>query len=166
MNSGPAAAPEPGPANPRRRASGIFGSAVAVLGTGLMGSAIARNLLPAGLPTTVRDRSHEATAALAAARAGVATSAQAAIRDADAVITMLPTAETVNSVIFTDSGPAFGRGAVWAQMGTIGVAATEGIDGIVSRLQPHVMFADSPVSGSKGPAEVGERLILASGLGG
>ena len=49
---------------------------------------------------------------------------------------------------------------------SIGVAATEGIDGIVSRLQPHVMFADPPESGSKGPAEVGERLILASGLGG
>ena len=91
---------------------------MAVLGTGIMGSAIARNLLAAGLPTTLWDRSHEATAALAAARAGVATSAQAANRDADVVITMLPTAEAVNSVIFTDSGPAFGRGAVWAQMDT------------------------------------------------
>ncbi len=38
---------------------------VAVLGTGIMGSAMARNLLAAGLPTTVWDRSAAATAPLA-----------------------------------------------------------------------------------------------------
>ena len=37
----------------------------AVLGTGIMGSAMARNLLAAGLPTTVWDRSAAATRALA-----------------------------------------------------------------------------------------------------
>ena len=38
---------------------------VAVLGTGIMGSAMARNLLRAGLAVTVWDRSPEATAGLA-----------------------------------------------------------------------------------------------------
>ena len=42
---------------------------VAVLGTGIMGSAMARNLVEAGLPTTVWDRSPEATAPLADAGA-------------------------------------------------------------------------------------------------
>ena len=42
---------------------------VAVLGTGIMGSAMARNLVAAGLPTTVWNRSPEATAPLAAAAA-------------------------------------------------------------------------------------------------
>ena len=37
---------------------------VAVLGTGIMGSAMARNLISAGLRTTVWDRSPEATAPL------------------------------------------------------------------------------------------------------
>jgi hypothetical protein len=37
------------------------GHAVAVLGTGIMGSAMARNLVAAGLGTTVWDRSREAT---------------------------------------------------------------------------------------------------------
>ena len=40
---------------------------VAVLGTGIMGSAMARNLLRAGLAVTVWDRSPEATAGLGAA---------------------------------------------------------------------------------------------------
>ena len=39
----------------------------AVLGTGIMGSAMARNLLAAGLPTTVWDRSAAVTAQLAGA---------------------------------------------------------------------------------------------------
>jgi 3-hydroxyisobutyrate dehydrogenase-like beta-hydroxyacid dehydrogenase len=40
------------------------GLEVAVLGTGIMGSAMARNLVAAGLRTTVWDRSSPATAAL------------------------------------------------------------------------------------------------------
>ncbi|HEY3907266.1 MAG TPA: NAD(P)-binding domain-containing protein, partial [Streptosporangiaceae bacterium] len=42
---------------------------VAVLGTGIMGSAMARNLIAAGLPTTVWDRSPAATVPLAEAGA-------------------------------------------------------------------------------------------------
>jgi 3-hydroxyisobutyrate dehydrogenase len=42
---------------------------VAVLGTGIMGSAMARNLVSAGLGTTVWDRSPAATAPLSAAGA-------------------------------------------------------------------------------------------------
>jgi 3-hydroxyisobutyrate dehydrogenase-like beta-hydroxyacid dehydrogenase len=77
-----------------------------VLGTGIMGSAMARNLLAAGLRTTVWDKSPEATAALGAKGALVAASARDAIRDARVVITMLPTADAVNSVIFADGRPA------------------------------------------------------------
>ena len=55
----------------------------------------------------------------------VAGSAAAAVRDASVVITMLPTAEVVGSVIFDDGvADAFSEAAVWAQMGTIGQAAT------------------------------------------
>jgi 3-hydroxyisobutyrate dehydrogenase len=136
---------------------------VAVLGTGIMGSAMARNLVAAGLRTTVWDRSPEATAPLAAAGAVAAASPQDAITDARVVITMLPDANAVNSVIVTNRLPAFAPGAVWAQMGTIGVTATAGLDGTVNRSRPDVMFVDAPVSGSKGPAEAGRLLILASG---
>jgi 3-hydroxyisobutyrate dehydrogenase len=136
---------------------------VAVLGTGIMGSAMARNLVAAGLRTTVWDRSPEATAPLAAVGALVAASPQDAITDAGVVVTMLPNADAVNSAIVTDGLQAFAPGAVWAQMGTIGVTATVELDGTLRRLRPDVMFVDAPVSGSKGPAEAGQLLILASG---
>jgi 3-hydroxyisobutyrate dehydrogenase len=138
---------------------------VAVLGTGIMGSAMARNLVAAGLNTTVWDRSPSATDPLAEAGARVAASPREAVGDARVVITMLPTADVVNSVIFAEGGVAgaFAEGAVWAQMGTIGVTATTEIAGRLSTLRPGVMFVDAPVSGSKGPAEAGQLLILASG---
>ena len=141
------------------------GVAAAVLGTGIMGSAMARNLVAAGLSTTVWDRSPDATAPLAEAGAAVAASPSEAVRDARVVITMLPTAEIVNAVIF-DGGvaEAFAEGAVWAQMGTIGVTATQQAAIRLGQLRPDVLFVDAPVSGSKGPAEAGQLLILASGL--
>jgi 3-hydroxyisobutyrate dehydrogenase len=129
-----------------------------------MGSAMTRNLVAAGFDTLVWDRSPQATGPLADAGARVAASAPDAVRDAGIVITMLPTAEVAESVIF-DGGTAdaFADGCVWAQMGTIGVEATRRIGERLALKRPDVMFVDAPVSGSKGPAEQGQLLILASG---
>ena len=137
---------------------------VAVLGTGIMGSAMARRLVAAGLPTTVWDRSPSATAPLGQAGAQVAGTAAEAASDAGVVITMLPTADVVTSVMFDDGvAGAFVTGAVWAQMGTIGVEATTGIATRLGGERPDVLFVDAPVSGSKGPAASGQLLILAAG---
>jgi 3-hydroxyisobutyrate dehydrogenase len=139
-------------------------SAVAVIGAGIMGSAMARNLLAAGMDTRVWDRSAAATAPLGDAGATVTASARAAVRDAQVVITMLPTAEVVESVVFDDGvAEALADGSAWAQMGTIGVEATISISDRLAGQRPGVLFVDAPVSGSKGPAEQGQLLILASG---
>jgi 3-hydroxyisobutyrate dehydrogenase len=137
---------------------------VAVIGAGIMGSAMARNLVAAGLNTRVWDRSSSVTALLADAGAVGAASAREAVRDAGVVITMLPTADAVDSVFF-DGGAAdaLADGSVWAQMGTIGVEATLRIRDRLAARRPDVVFVDAPVSGSKGPAEQGQLLILASG---
>jgi 3-hydroxyisobutyrate dehydrogenase len=144
--------------------SGDARTAVAVIGAGIMGSAMTRNLVAAGLNTSVWDRSASATAPLADAGAVVAASARDAVKDAGMVITMLPTADVVDSVIF-DGGAidAFADGSVWAQMGTIGVEATLRTRDRLAARRPGVMFVDAPVSGSKGPAEHGQLLILGSG---
>ncbi len=137
---------------------------VAVISAGIMGSAMARNLAAAGLDTRVWDGSPAAAAALADAGVVAAASAQDAVRDAGVVITMLPTAAAVESVIFdADVAAAFAEGSVWAQMGTIGVEATLGFKDRLATARPGVTFVDAPVSGSKGPAEQGQLLILASG---
>jgi len=136
--------------------------AVAVLGAGIMGSAMARRLLSAGLPVTVWDRSASVRTSLAGAMA--AASAREAVRDARVVITMLPTADVVSSVVFEGGvADAFVEGCVWAQMGTIGVEATMAVRDRLGAVRPDVVFLDAPVSGSKGPAEQGQLLILASG---
>ena len=147
------------------RANGADGNAaVAVLGAGIMGSAMARNLAAAGLTTHVWDRDTSATGPLADAGAVIAASARDAVRDAGVVITMLPTAAAVESVIFDGRvAETFADGSVWAQMGTIGVEATKRIGDRLAAQRPGVMFVDAPVSGSKGPAEQGQLLILASG---
>jgi 3-hydroxyisobutyrate dehydrogenase len=137
---------------------------VAVLGTGIMGSAMARRLLAAGLSTTVWDRTARSTEPLADAGAMVAGSAPEAAAGARVVITMMPDADAVQSVIF-DGGVAraFDDDAIWTQMGTIGVTPTTQFASQLGELRPGVQFVDAPVSGSKGPAENGQLLILASG---
>jgi 3-hydroxyisobutyrate dehydrogenase len=142
-------------------------SQVSVIGSGIMGSAMARNLIAAGLPTTVWDRSKTATEPLSKAGASVAASVAEAVRDARVVITMLPTAEIVSAALLDDGvSDAFTPGAVLAQMGTIGVEGTAELVSSLAKLRPDVMFVDAPVSGSKGPAESGQLLILASGPAG
>jgi 3-hydroxyisobutyrate dehydrogenase len=70
----------------------------------------------------------------------------------------------VKTVIFDGKVvEAFSHGAVWAQMGTIGLGATTEFADQLGELRPDVLFVDAPVSGSKGPAEAGQLLILASG---
>jgi 3-hydroxyisobutyrate dehydrogenase len=70
----------------------------------------------------------------------------------------------VESVIFDGNvAAAFAEGSVWAQMGTIGVEATLGCRDRLAAARPGVTFVDAPVSGSKGPAEQGQLLVLASG---
>jgi 3-hydroxyisobutyrate dehydrogenase-like beta-hydroxyacid dehydrogenase len=116
---------------------------VAVLGTGIMGAAMARRLLAAGLPVTVWDRSAEVTAPLAAAGAHAAPSAAEAVRDARVAITMLPTAAVVESVVFDGRvAQSFAPDAVWAQMGTIGIGATGRLAGRLAGFRPDVLGVD------------------------
>jgi 3-hydroxyisobutyrate dehydrogenase len=94
----------------------------------------------------------------------VAASPADAVQSASVVITMVTDGEAVRDVavergMLADLAP----GAVWAQMGTIGVAATERMATLTATLRPDVAFVDAPVSGSRVPAERGELLILASG---
>ncbi|MGO4435361.1 NAD(P)-binding domain-containing protein, partial [Paenarthrobacter sp. RAF9] len=62
---------------------------VAVLGTGIMGAAMARNLLRAGHEVLVWNRDQAKTAPLADAGAQVAVSPAQAVAGADVVVTML-----------------------------------------------------------------------------
>jgi 3-hydroxyisobutyrate dehydrogenase len=60
---------------------------------------------------------------------------------------------------------AMPHNAVWVQMATIGASETQSIADLVVKRRADVTFIDAPVSGSRGPAESGQLLILASGEG-
>jgi 3-hydroxyisobutyrate dehydrogenase len=142
----------------------LSGPRVAVLGMGTMGAGMARSLLRAGLPVGVWNRTPERAADVAASGAVAHADPAGAVAGADVVITMLADAAAVRSVAL-DAGmlAAMRPGAIWAQMGTIGVGATEELAAAVAARRPDVAFVDAPVSGSRAPAEAGELAILAAG---
>jgi 3-hydroxyisobutyrate dehydrogenase len=129
-----------------------------------MGSAIGQRLLSTGISVNVWDRSPQRALALAELGATAFDDPRDAVAEATAVLTMLPTAEAVTEVMIggrvVDAMAAY---AVWVQMGTIGVEATEDLGLEVHARRPDVVFVDAPVSGSRGPAESGQLLVLASG---
>jgi len=137
---------------------------LAVLGLGTMGQGMASSALRAGIPTAVWNRDPDAARPFAEHGAEVASTAAAAVRTADVCITMVTDAKAVMAIA-DDLGmlEALPSGAVWAQMSTIGVDATETIGSMVIERRPDITFIDAPVSGSKVPAEQGKLTIFASG---
>jgi 3-hydroxyisobutyrate dehydrogenase len=135
---------------------------VAVLGVGVMGAPMARNLLRAGFDVRVWNRTRARAEALAAQGARVASSPAEAASDADLLITMLTDGPAVESAMTGSAGAlaALPAQAVWVQMSTVGTSATQHLAELADR---SVAFVDAPVSGSSDPAERGELLILASG---
>ncbi len=134
---------------------------VCVLGAGAMGSAMAANLAAKEFDVRAWDRTWERADALGSHGVRAARDVTEAVRDADAVITMLADGRAVISTM-ERALPAMRSGAAWLQMSTIGVEATKEAIAL-ARHRPDVAFVDVPVSGSVGPARAGTLTILASG---
>src|SRR3979409_1954088 len=98
---------------------------VAVLGTGIMGGPMARNLLRAGHEVTVWNRTVEKAHPLEEEGARLAPTPVDAVRDAELILTMLADASVVETTVIESGGlDAMPQGALWIQSSTIGVAAT------------------------------------------
>ncbi|MEU4147958.1 NAD(P)-dependent oxidoreductase [Streptomyces parvulus] len=133
---------------------------VTVLGTGIMGAAMARNLARAGLAVRVWNRSRDKAEPLAADGAHVAGDPEDAVRGADVVLTMLYDGPAALDVM-RRAVPGLRTGAVWAQSTTAGVDA---VADLAAFAQEHgLLFVDAPVLGTRQPAEAGELLVLAAG---
>jgi 3-hydroxyisobutyrate dehydrogenase len=130
-----------------------------------MGFPMARNLCRAGLGVRAWNRSREKAEPLAADGVAVASTIREAAEGADVVVTMLSDAQAVFDVMDGDEGAlhAMERGAAWAQMSTIGLAATERCTQLAAERQ--IGFVDAPLLGTKQPAEEGNLIVLASGPG-
>jgi 3-hydroxyisobutyrate dehydrogenase len=132
----------------------------AVLGTGIMGAPMARNIAEAGHRVRAWNRSRAKAEPLAEHGIEVADSPAEAVADAEIVVTMLANGEAVHAVM-DEALPAIADGAVWAQCSTVGLAWTERLAPLAA--ERDVPFVDSPVLGTRQPAEAGQLLVLAAG---
>ncbi|HEX8259616.1 MAG TPA: NAD(P)-dependent oxidoreductase [Rubrobacteraceae bacterium] len=136
---------------------------IAVLGTGIMGAAMARNLLSAGMEVRVWNRSREKAEPLADDGATVADSPTEAAEGAGFVLTMLADADAVAEAAGGENGAlsALPEDGVWLQTSTVGLEGQEKLAGIAD--EHGVYYVDAPVLGTKEPAEQGQLIVLASG---
>jgi 3-hydroxyisobutyrate dehydrogenase len=135
---------------------------VAVIGAGTMGAAMAARLI--GAHFVVDFWSRRPVSKLTDLGATGHQDVHGAVANAEIVVTMLPNAEVTTAVMFDAKGfETMRQDAIWIQMATIGPIATDRIAALVRSQRPDMTFIDAPVSGSKGPAETGQLLILASG---
>jgi 3-hydroxyisobutyrate dehydrogenase len=133
---------------------------VAVLGTGTMGTGMARSLLRNAIKVRVWNRTAGKAQALAAEGAEVAASPVEAVTGADVVITMLYDAAAVLDVM-TEAAPAFAPGTIWLQSATIGVEGTTQAAALAQAAA--LTMIDAPVLGTKEPAEQGSLVMLMGG---
>jgi 2-hydroxy-3-oxopropionate reductase len=133
------------------------------IGLGIMGKPMAGNLLAAGYPVTVHNRSRGAVDELAARGAAPAASAEEVASESDIVITMLPDSPDVEQVVLGPGGVAEGiqAGAVYIDMSTIAPASARAI--ATALAERGVEALDAPVSGGEVGARDGTLTIMAGG---
>lgn len=136
---------------------------VAVLGTGIMGAPMAANLLAAGFPVTVWNRSAEKARALVARGAASAPDARSALETVDIAITMLADGPTVDAVLFgpDHAAHALRPGGLLIDMSSIPPATARTL---AERLAARgIGYLDAPVSGGEVGAKAGTLAIMAGG---
>jgi 3-hydroxyisobutyrate dehydrogenase len=136
---------------------------VGFIGIGRMGRPMACNVLAAGFPLTVFNRTRERVEPLAAEGAGVAASPAEVAAATDVVVTMVVDADAVRALLEGPEGilAAAAPGLVLAEMSTIGpLAARE----LAARCAEHgVRMLDAPVSGSTAVAEAAQLAVMVGG---
>jgi len=136
---------------------------VGYIGLGLMGKSIARNILKAGFPLTVHNRSRAAVEELVAAGAQAADSPAALSERVDVIFTNLPDTPDVEKVALGENGIIEGAhsGLVYVDNSTIKPAAAREIARRMG--MKDVQALDAPVSGGDVGAREGTLSIMVGG---
>ena len=133
---------------------------VAVLGTGLMGAPMARNLLQGGFAVTAWNRTVSKAEALTGHGAEVAETPVAAVADADFVISMLSDGVAACAMVEACSG-AMKPGAIWLDMSSTKPEEARTQSAHLATLG--LQHLDAPVSGGTKGAEEGTLAIMVGG---
>ncbi|MER6671831.1 NAD(P)-dependent oxidoreductase [Streptomyces sp. NPDC000983] len=133
---------------------------VAVLGTGIMGAAMARNIARAGHAVRVWNRTPAKAEPLTEDGASVAPNPAEAVRGADVVLTVLYDGPAALDVM-REAAPGLGPGTAWVQSTTAGLDALPALAALAA--EHGLAFYDAPVLGTRQPAEAGLLTVLAAG---
>jgi 2-hydroxy-3-oxopropionate reductase len=122
---------------------------IGLIGLGIMGKPMARNLLKAGYTLTVHDINRAAVDELAGEGAAAASSAKEAAEKSDVVIAMLPDSPDVEAVVLGPSGALEGvkKGALFIDMSTIAPSTSRKVYEWMRA--KGVEALDAPVSGGE-----------------
>lgn len=133
------------------------------IGLGLMGKGIAHNLLKAGFPLTVHNRSRPAIDELVAAGARAADNPRGVAEASDVVLTSLPDSPDVEMVVLGPQGVIEGcrPGTIFVDNSTIQPEAARRI--ALRLAEAGVAALDAPVSGGDVGARAGTLAIMVGG---
>jgi len=136
---------------------------IAYLGLGTMGSRMAANLVKAGYPVTVWNRTSKKTDKLVELGATDAATPAEAVADVNVIMLCVSDEDAVNSVLFSDSGVLAGAqsGQVALDMSTVHPETSRREAEAYRELG--IEFLDAPVFGSKGEAAEGRLWIVVGG---
>lgn len=135
---------------------------IGLIGLGIMGKPMAKNLLKAGYDLTVNDRNQASVDEVVAA--GAKAAAQAEIGEmCDVVLTMLPNSPQVKEVMLAEGGVAehMKPGSVFIDMSSINPVASKEIAAALA--EKGVEMLDAPVSGGEPKAIDGTLSFMVGG---
>ncbi|MFQ3631924.1 NAD(P)-dependent oxidoreductase [Roseiflexus sp.] len=136
---------------------------IGFIGLGIMGRGMARNILKAGFPLRVWNRTASRMDELAAEGAGPASSPGDLAFHSDIIITCVSDTSDVEQVLLGEGGVIHGArpGSLVIDMSTISPQATQRIAAQLA--QRHVYMLDAPVSGGSEGAARGTLSIMVGG---
>ncbi|KPK90929.1 MAG: 2-hydroxy-3-oxopropionate reductase, partial [Anaerolineae bacterium SM23_ 63] len=136
---------------------------IGYIGLGLMGKPIARNLLKAGFPLTVHNRSRPAVDELIAEGAEGASTPREVAERSDIVFTNLPDSPDVEAVVLGMNGILEGSrpGVIFVDNSTIKPETTRSIAAKLEEVG--ALALDAPVSGGDIGAQAGTLAIMVGG---
>lgn len=134
-----------------------------IIGTGMLGSAIATRLLKSGYQTTVYNRTREKADKLKVLGASIVDSPKDVAKTSDLVITIVNDARAVEDVSFGKDGIVDGKhdGLVVADMSTTNPLSSRNIS--KKFMEKGIFMLDTPVMGGPAQAENGELVVMVGG---
>ena len=136
---------------------------IGFIGLGIMGSRMAANLQKHSYELVITNRTRDKARDLLAGGATWADTPAEVARQVDLLLTMLSTPEVVHQAAVGDNGflDHLQPGTIWADCSTVNPSFSRQMAALAQARG--VNFVDSPVGGSKDPAERGQLLFFVGG---